>query len=343
MVRPVQNPPNPWAQTHVDLGVAPPDARLEVYEEEAKSVVSRNESPDVPFTFSINPYRGCHHGCAYCYARPTHEYLGFGAGTDFERRIVVKTNAAALLEDALRKGTTRGEVLAFSGVTDCYQPLEASYRLTRRCLAVCARFEQPVGIITKGALVERDIDLLSELGRVARASVFLSIPFADDAMAQRIEPFAPTPTRRLRALAALAEAGIDCGVAVAPIIPGLNDDQIPRILRAARDAGARRAFPILLRLPGNVRAVFAERLHEREPLRAERVLRSTAAARGGDDAGQHRFGKRMVGSGPRWDAVRQLFALECARLGYSTADERRSMPEPRPARRPRQRGLFGDD
>ncbi|TDJ70084.1 MAG: radical SAM protein, partial [Planctomycetota bacterium] len=181
MPRLVSNPPNPWATRHVEWLEAPPPVQVEVYEECAKSILARNDSPDVPFRFSLNPYRGCQHACAYCYARPTHQYLGFGAGTDFDSKIVVKTNAAELLRRALAKRSWRREWIAFSGVTDCYQPLEASYGITRACLEVCREFRNPVGIITKSALVRRDVDVLLALDRVADVQVILSIPFADDA------------------------------------------------------------------------------------------------------------------------------------------------------------------
>lgn len=337
-MRPVANPPNPWLSQHVELlGEAPP-ATLEVYEEEAKSIVSSNDSPDLTFRYSLNPYRGCFHACSYCYARPTHQYLGFGAGTDFERRIVVKTNAAALLDAELRRPKLRGELLAFSGVTDCYQPLEASYGLTRACLEVCLRHRQPVGIVTKGALVERDADLLVQLTRATTARVFVSVPFADAEMARAIEPFAPSPTRRLRALQTLAEAGVEVGVAVAPLIPGLNDDQIPAILAAAKAAGATRAFTVDLRLPAEVKDVFLPHLRRVLPLRAARVESAIRAQRGGalNDA---RFGSRMHGSGERARVVAQLFALECRRLGLAMRGEGSAQAAPRP----RQRLLFEPD
>ncbi|MFY0537238.1 radical SAM protein [Nannocystis pusilla] len=239
MPRPIDNPPNPWLSTHVEYFGEPPPAGLEVFEEDARSVVSTNDSPDIPFRYSVNPYRGCYHGCAYCYARPTHQYLGWGAGTDFERKIVAKVNAPALLRQFLARSKWTRELLAFSGVTDCYQPLEAHYGLTRGCLEACLEFANPVGIITKGPLVARDVDLLAELNRRAGASVTISIPFIDDAMARRIEPSVARPSKRFQALATLSAAGIRTGVAVAPVIPGLNDSQIPQILARARECGRR--------------------------------------------------------------------------------------------------------
>ncbi len=336
-MRRVENPPNPWHSAHVEYLERPPPVDLEIYEERAKSILSENTSPDVPFRWSVNPYRGCFHACAYCYARPTHEYLDWGAGTDFERRIVVKANAAELLGKALRKRTWRGELVAFSGVTDCYQPLEASYALTQACLEECLRARNPVSIITKGALVERDAELLAELEQRAGASVFVSIPFTDEGMARRIEPFAATPERRFQALARLSDAGVPTGVAIAPVIPGLNDDQIPEILRRARAAGARQAFTIMLRLPGSVAAVFEARLRATEPLRADKVFNTLAETRGGT-SGARGFGERMRGAGPRWEAVDNLFKLHCRRLGFAIRERDDEAPPP-PA--PRQQDLFG--
>ncbi|MBL8737045.1 MAG: PA0069 family radical SAM protein [Planctomycetes bacterium] len=339
-MRPVDNPPNPWLGQHVERLGDPPPARLEVHEEEAKSILTRNDSPDLPFRWTLNPYRGCFHGCAYCYARPTHQYLGFGAGTDFERRLVVKTNAPELLRRELQKASWAGERIAFSGVTDCYQPLEASYELTRRCLAVCAEFRQPVGIVTKGALVERDVDLLAELARHGAATVFVSVPFADEADARAIEPFAGSPARRLRALATLAAAGVPTGVSVSPLIPGLNDHQVPAILQAAAAAGARHAFHVLLRLPAEVADVFEARLRAAFPRRADKVLSLLQAMRGGR-TNDPRFGARMVGDGPRWQVMVDLFASAARRAGLSPPPRDAA---PTPFRRPHRQGsLFGDD
>ena len=247
-MRPVQNPPNPFDSVEREWLEEPPQVRLEVFEENAKSILSDNDSPDLPFRWSVNPYRGCFHACAYCYARPTHEYLGFGAGTDFESKIVVKSNAAALLRQAFLKPGWHGELVVFSGNTDCYQPLEATWRLTRACLEVCAEFRNPVGVITKSVLVQRDLDVLERLQRDAQVQVFFSIPFADDAMAKLIEPQAPSISRRFEAMRHLAAAGIPVGVSVAPLIPGLNDDDIAAVLERAHGAGATFASYTLLPL-----------------------------------------------------------------------------------------------
>ena len=313
----VSNPPNPWASTEVEyLEGERPDVRFEVFEDHTRSIIAKNDSPDVGFTYSVNPYRGCLHACAYCYARPGHEYLGFGAGTDFDRRIVVKPDAPALLRQAFRKKGWRRETVVMSGVTDCYQPLEASYRLTRGCLEVCAAERNPVGIITKAPLIERDIDVLRSIAGVAALQVIVSVPFWDAEKARVIEPYVATPARRMRTIRTLAEAGISVGVNVAPIIPGLNDQDIPAVLEAARAAGASSAGYVLLRLPGPVAQVFEERLRAGLPLQAERVLHRIRETRGGalSDA---RFGIRGRGEGPYAEMIRTLFEVTRARLGLS--------------------------
>jgi len=240
---PVDNPKNRFAETetvYLDDEEAP-NAELEVYFDRTGSVLAKNDSPDVGFTYSVNPYRGCLHGCAYCYARPTHEYLSFGAGTDFDRKIVVKPRAPELLREAFDKRSWKGDLIVFSGVTDCYQPLEASYRLTRGCLEVCAEYRNPVGIITKAPLIERDLDVLVKLHEVARVGVSVSVPLWDPDKARAVEPFVATPQRRIKTIERLAAAGLDVGVNVAPVIPGLGDEDIAEILTAAAAAGARRA------------------------------------------------------------------------------------------------------
>ena len=316
---PISNPPNPWATTEVEYLEGAPEVRLEVFEDHSRSILAKNDSPDVGFTWSVNPYRGCFHACAYCYARPSHEYLSMGAGTDFDRKIVVKPQAAALLRAAFRKKSWRKEGVAFSGVTDCYQPLEASYRLTRACLEVCVEFANPAGIITKSALIERDVDVLTALARVAEAHVTVSIPIWDAERARAIEPFAPSPARRLRVIETLAKAGLAVAVNVAPIIPGLNDQDIPRILTAARDAGATSAGSVLLRLPGSVKAVFEERLRAALPLTADRVLHQIRETRGGQ-LYDSRFGVRGRGEGHYASAIRTLFETTATRLGLRRGD-----------------------
>ncbi|MCB9852475.1 MAG: PA0069 family radical SAM protein [Phycisphaerales bacterium] len=312
----VSNPQNPFISEYREWLEAVPETRVEIYEERAKSILSENDSPDIPFRWSVNPYRGCQHGCAYCYARPTHEYLGFGAGSDFETRIVAKVNAPELLERALSRKGWLGESVTFSGVTDCYQPAEATYRLTRGCLEVCLQHANPVGIVTRGRLILRDVDVLADLTRIARARVFMSIPFANDQDARAIEPFAPPPSKRFETLRSLREAGIDVGVMVAPIIPGLNDMQIPEILRMSADAGAVSAAYIPLRLPRNVAPVFFERLKASMPHRAQRVASLIGAMRGGRMS-ESRFGHRMQGVGAHWESSKSLFEIACDRYGLS--------------------------
>lgn len=316
--RAISNPPNPWLSTAIEYLDEVPKAQLEVFEDTSRSIIAENDSPDVGFRYSVNPYRGCQHACAYCYARPGHEYLSFGAGTDFDRKIVVKPRAPALLREAFERPSWRGDLLAFSGVTDCYQPLEASYRLTRGCLEVCAEYRNPVGIITKAPLIERDLDVLVRLAAVTEVSVTVSVPFLDADKARAIEPYVATPARRLRTIARLAEAGLDVGVNVAPMIPGLGDEDLPKILEAAARAGARRAGFVFLRLPGPVATVFEARLREAMPLRAEKILNRVREARGGKlyDA---RFGMRQRGEGAYAEQAKALFDATCRRLGLNAA------------------------
>jgi DNA repair photolyase len=317
----VANPPNPWKTAHVEWIDAPPPVHLEVYEEHAKTILSENDSPDVGFRFSLNPYRGCFHACAYCYARPTHQYWDFGAGTDFERKIIVKVNAPEKLRETLLKKSWQGELIVMSGNTDCYQPLEANYELTRRCLDVCREFRNPVGMITKSALIRRDIDILSELNRVASVYIHMSIAFADDKMARLIEPNAPLPSTRFAAMKALTDAGIPVGVGIAPIIPGMNDSQIAEILERAKESGATKAFRVLLRLPAEVKPVFLERLKEAFPDRFMKVVHGIQEMRDGAMYVSE-FGKRGKGTGQRWEAIEWLFELSCKKLGLNEHDER---------------------
>jgi DNA repair photolyase len=336
---PLENPPNPWSSTLVDYLGEPPDVRLQVYEDQTKSVLAHNDSPDIGFRWSLNPYRGCFHGCAYCYARPSHQYLGFGSGTDFERRIVIKPRAGELLREAFERPSWRGELIVLSGNTDCYQPLEASYGLTRSCLEVCLEFRNPVHIITKAPLIERDIELIAELHHVARAGVSMSIPFHDETAARAIEPYVTTPARRMRTVERLAAAGIPVCVNVAPVIPGLNDRDIPAILEDAARAGATSAVMILLRLPGTVKDVFTARLTDKLPLSAEKILRRTREMRGGK-LNDSRFGARMRGEGQYVASIEALFRATARRLGLNeTRDIEARDTFRRPSRR-RQLELF---
>lgn len=321
MFKRVRNPPNPWRSSQVEwIDAPPPLAELEIYEEEAKTVLSENDSPDVGFRFSLNPYRGCFHACAYCYARPSHQYWDFGAGTDFERKLIVKVNAPEKLREAFNKKSWTGERVVFSGNTDCYQPLEVSYKLTQQCLEVCREFQNPVGLITKSALIRRDAKLLGELHRRSQVFVHLSIAFADNGMARLIEPGAPSPDARFEAMRALADEGVPVGVGVAPIIPGLNDTQFAEILERAKACGATSAFRVMLRLPAEVKAVFFERLNAAYPNRYNRILHAIQEMRDGK-LYDSRFGVRGVGKGERWEAIEWLFDLTCKRVGLNRREE----------------------
>ncbi len=304
----------------------PPPARLEVFTETVRSALTENDSPDIGFRWSVNPYRGCYHGCAYCYARPYHQYLGWGAGTDFERKIVVKTNVAEVLRRELGRASWKGELVAFSGITDCYQPLEAAYRLTHACLEVCLAHANPVAIITKSSVIRRDVELLARLAREASCRVAVSIPFADDALGRSIEPWASPVSRRFETLRILSDAGVPTVVGVAPLIPGLNDSHVPEILERARAAGAGDAFMTLLRLPREVKEVFDVRLEDAlSASRAKRVRHAIEETRGSTA-----FGDRMRGRGARWAAIEMLFETTKRRLGLGGDGE---VPT-RPARRP---------
>jgi len=294
----------------------PPTAKIEVFEEtETRSIISSNDSPDVAFDHSVNCYRGCVHGCTYCFSRPTHEYLGYGAGTDFERKIVAKVRAPELLRKELMKASWKGDEIVFSFTSDPYIPLEANYKLTRRCLEVCAEFRNPVGIVTKSALIRRDIDVLQRLAAEASLGVYFSIPFADYDIARAVEPFAPSPKARFEAMKALADAGIEVGIGIAPTIPGLTSD-IPGLLQQAKDSGATKAFINMLRLPGSVAPYFEQRLREKLPTKADRVLNRIRDARGGK-LNSSVFGERMRGQGQYWEAQQKLFEVYSRRLGFN--------------------------
>lgn len=329
-MRLVANPPNPFESQERELLEPPARVRLEVFEDHSREILSRNDSPDLPFRWSVNPYRGCFHACAYCYARPSHEYWGFGAGTDFDSKIVVKPNAPDLLRRAFMKPSWTGELIVFSGNTDCYQPLEATHRLTRACLEICADFRNPVGIITKSSLIQRDVDLLRRLCEEAWLQVYVSIPFSDDETARKVEPQAPSITRRLEAMKVLSDAGILTGVSVAPVIPGLNEDAIPEILRRARQAGATSATYSLLRLSGHVEQVFLERMAAAFPDRITKITNRIKEVRGGalsDSA----FFTRHQGKGTYWEMIEQLVEVGRRKAGYPSDAER---PIPNTFRRP---------
>ncbi len=286
-----------------------------------KGIIAYNDSPDVGFDASINPYRGCEHGCVYCYARPTHEYLGFSSGLDFETKIVVKEKAPQLLRMELSSRRWQPQVLAMSGVTDCYQPVEKKLQLTRRCLEVLLEFRNPVVIVTKNALVIRDIDLLSELARFDCAAVYISLTTLDAKLASLMEPRASRPVRRIEAIAALSAAAIPVGFLQAPMIPGLTDSEAPAIARAAAKAGARFGGYTPLRLPYAVKSLFENWLQEHYPEKKEKILNRIRALRGGklNDANFH---SRMLGEGIFASQMADLFRLACKRAGIDESRPR---------------------
>lgn len=337
---PLRNPPNPWSKEVVSYLEETPRVELTLYPDQTKSILSDNDSPDLGFRYSVNPYRGCLHGCAYCYARPSHEYLGFGAGADFERKITIKLRAGELLREAFEKPSWQGELILFSGNTDCYQPLESSYKLTRACLEVCREYRNPLHVITKSALVERDADILAELAAIGSASVTITIPFWDPEVARAIEPLVPTPKRRIETVRRLTERGIPVSVNIAPLIPGLSDRDIVHVLEAAADAGAIKSGLIPLRLPSSVKDVFIERIREAFPLRAEKILNRVRDMRHGE-LNDPRFGNRMQGEGPYFETVQLLFAQTAKRLGlgsYRNQEYDRKSKERTTFKRPTDKG-----
>ena len=287
-----------------------------VTEERSRSIISRNDSPDIHFEQSINPYRGCEHGCIYCYARPSHSYLNLSAGIDFETRLFAKTNAAELLRRELAKPGYRCSPINIGANTDPYQPIERRYRITRSVLEVLAEYRHPCTIITKNALIERDLDLLVPMAQANLVHAFVSVTSLDNRLASTLEPRASAPHRRLRAVATLNEAGVPCGVMVAPIIPMVTDRYLEQILERAAAAGAKGAGYTVLRLPYELKELFREWLDLHVPERAEHVMSLIRQMRGGRD-NDPRFGARMRGEGEFAELIRQRFALACRRFGIS--------------------------
>lgn len=312
------NPANRFERLHVDrsgwLDPDDPGPRTELLTDRARSILSWNDSPDVGFDVALNPYRGCEHGCVYCYARPNHEYVGMSAGLDFESRIFVKREAPELLRSALSARSWTPRTIMMSGVTDPYQPAERRLRLTRRCLEVLAEFRNPVGIITKSYLVTRDVDILAEMAQRGGAAVVLSVTSLRNEIQRTLEPRASSPSRRLGAIRVLADAGIPVGVNVAPVIPGLTDHEVPAILEAAAEAGASFAGYILLRLPHGVKNLFEQWLSAHAPDRREKVLNRLRSLRGGKlyDA---RYAVRGRGEGPFAEQLRSMFEVSRRRVG----------------------------
>jgi DNA repair photolyase len=320
------NPPNPFERLHIEEDAeaelkrvepdwSPPTPGTAFYVDDTQSIISRNDSPDIGFETSLNPYRGCEHGCSYCYARRYHEFLGFSAGIEFESKIMVKLRAPELLRCELSKPSWQPQVVACSGVTDPYQPVERRLEITRRCLAVLAEFRNPVGVITKNHLVTRDIDHFSELARWNAVRVFVSVTSLDPDLARLLEPRASMPAMRLRAIRTLAAAGIPVGASLAPVIPGLNDHEMPALLEAVAEAGATSAFYTLVRLPGNVAAVFDDWLARNVSPEKRRTILNRIRDSHGGKLNELRPTVRMNGEGPFAEQFAQLFQVLKRRLG----------------------------
>lgn len=332
------NPPNRFEALHYERDAeADEDRDLDVqyFRDPSRSIIARNRSPDLGFDATINPYRGCSHACIYCYARPTHEYLGLSAGLDFETKIFVKEDAPALLRRELGAKRWEPRIVAVSGVTDAYQPIERKLGITRRCLEVLLDFRNPAWIVTKGHLVARDADLLAELAAFDATAVSLSVTTLDPAVQRVMEPRAPRPELRLRAIETLARAGVPIGVLVAPVVPGLTDHEIPRILEAAASAGATHASYVVLRLPHGIKEIFEEWLDRHFPSRKQKVLSRLRALRGGQ-LYDSRFGERQRGMGLFAEQIAQLFAMGVRRAGMKNERPRLST---RHFRRPRDTGV----
>jgi DNA repair photolyase len=315
------NPPNRFEKIRLERDEdwnpeEDPSPRTQFLRDLSQTIISRNDSPDIPFDASINPYRGCEHGCSYCYARHTHEFLGFSAGLEFESKIMVKENAPDLLRRELSSPKWKPQELAMSGVTDCYQPIERRLQLTRCCLAVLAEFRNPVSIITKNYLVTRDLDLLKELAAHKAVIVHLSINSLDRDLARKLEPRASLPEQRFAAVRALSDAGVPVGVLVAPVIPALNDHEIPAVLAAAKAAGAGWAGTEILRLPLTVAPVFQQWLEKNFPGKVDKVLNRIRAIRGGK-LNDPRFGLRMRGEGIFAEQIARMFHVALKKEGLA--------------------------
>lgn len=300
-----------------------PNVRTEFFPDTTRTILSKNNSPDIGFTYSINPYRGCEHGCVYCYARPTHEYLGHSAGLDFESKIYFKAEAPRLLRKEFMSQKWKPEVVAISGITDCYQPAERRFQLTRECLKVFAEFRNPVALITKNFLVTRDLDILQELAKDRLVAVTLSITTMSSDLARKLEPRTSSPERRIKAIETLAKAGIPVGVNIAPVIPGLNDSEIPVILKRAADMGATSAGYVPVRLPHSVKDLFCNWLEENFPEKRKKVLHAIQDIRGGN-LYTAEFGSRMTGEGERAMQIHNVFQLFSRKFGLQKKEFRLS-------------------
>jgi len=310
---------SPFDDGWADEGETDKEFKTEVTEERARSIISRNDSPDIPFEQSVNPYRGCEHGCIYCYARPSHAYLELSPGLDFETKLFAKTNAVELLKKEISKRGYRATPMAFGTNTDCYQPIERRYQVMRGLLQVLADCDHPLTIVTKSALIERDIDLLAPMAKKNLVKAFVSITTLDHRLARTLEPRAASPSRRVDALRALSQAGIPCGVMVAPLIPALTDSSLEAVLEAAAGVGAIMAGWILLRLPNEVRPLFKEWLAAHQPQRADHVISLIKQSRGGRENDPN-FGSRMSGSGNFVELIGKRFDLACKRLGLNSEE-----------------------
>lgn len=294
------------------------------FKDNSRSVISVNDSADINFDYSFNPYRGCEHGCVYCYARPSHEFLGFSSGLDFETKIMVKENAPRLLEEELKKKNYKPDIIIFSGNTDCYQPVELKLKLTRKALEVCLKYGNPVGLITKNALIQRDIDILKEMSKKDLITVTLSITSLDKSLTSKMEPRTSVPLKRLETIQKLAENSIPVGVNIAPIIPGLNDEEIPSILKAASERGAEFAGCILLRLPYAVKDLFVNWLYNEFPHKADKIIHRIKDIRGGK-LNNSEFGKRFAGEGEFAETIKNLFSISCKKYRLNKKDYRLSV------------------
>ncbi|MBE0545539.1 MAG: PA0069 family radical SAM protein [Verrucomicrobia bacterium] len=317
----MSNPPNRFEQIQLERDAEwnpedDPLPRTQFFKDHSRTIIAYNESPDIPFEASLNPYRGCEHGCVYCYARPFHEYLGFSSGLDFETKIMVKEDAPKLLRVELSSPKWQPKVLAMSGVTDPYQPIERRLKITRGCLEVLAEFRNPVSIVTKNLLVARDLDLLGELARHNAAAVFISLTTLDPGLRTVMEPRTAPPAARLATITKLAQAGVPVGVLIAPVIPGLTDHEIPSLVQAAVEAGARFAGYVPLRLPHAVAPLFEQWLENHFPNRKEKVLNRLRALRGGK-LYEAEFGKRMRGEGIFAEQMGQMFDVACRKTGIA--------------------------
>ena len=293
-----------------------PAPKTKFFKDNTKSILVKNDSPDIPFTWSMNPYRGCEHGCVWCYARPYHEYLGLSSGIDFESKIFVKEDAPRLLAEELAKPGWEPDWIALGGVTDCYQPVERKLEITRKCFQVLADARHPCGVVTKSKLVTRDLDVFQELAKYGCGRVYVSLTTLDRDLARRMEPRASTPADRLEAMRVLSKAGVPVGVMTAPMIMGLNDHEMPALLEAAADAGADSAGYVPLRLPHQLGTLFEDWLETHYPDRKEKVLNQIRSLRGGR-LNDPRFSSRMRGEGIFAEHLAKLFALTCKRLGLN--------------------------